>query len=94
MSKMKVLFVPYHIGGHTQAVIGLAEEMSKRGHEVIFAVDKCREKLLIRNQFDVELIDVSRLWNEKSNRELINLTSSNYFYERLIKLATNINWLD
>ena len=94
MSKMKVLFVPYHIGGHTQAVIGLAEEMSKRGHEVIFAVDKCREKLLIRNQFDVELINVSRLSNEKLNSQLMNLTSSNYFAERLIKLVIDINWLD
>ena len=90
---MKVLFVPLHIGGHTNAVIGLAKEMTKRGHEVVFATHKTREKLLTGNQFVVELIDASALTGEEFSNEFLYLTSSDYLVQRIFKSSIKYDWI-
>ena len=90
---MKALFVPYHLGGHTYAVIGLAKEMTKRGHEVVFAVHKSREKLLTRNHFAVELIDATALMSEEFSREFVYLTSSDYWAQRIFKASIKYDWI-
>ena len=56
---MKVLFVPFFIGGHTNAVLGLAEELLGRGHEVAFLLEPTKAKQLKTKGFIVELLDLS-----------------------------------
>ena len=56
---MKVLFVPLFTGGHTNAVLGLAEELLGRGHEVVLLLAPTKAKQLDTKGFIVELLDVS-----------------------------------
>ena len=49
------------MGGHTNAMIGLAKELQKRGNQIIFFADQSKADLLTQNDFKVEFKDISSM---------------------------------